>query len=91
MPEAALERGVTYFDTAPDYADAGSETILGEAMKGQRDKIFLATKFCRPDGHLPNDTPVPKIIEAVEAEPRVASRPITSTSSTSTPATASIA
>ncbi len=66
VPEAALERGVTYIDTAPDYADAGSERILGEAMKGRRDKIFLATKFCRPDGHLPNDTPVPKIIEAVE-------------------------
>ena len=66
---AALERGVTYFDTAPDYSDAGSETLLGQAMKGRRDKIFLATKFCRPDGHLPNDTPVPEIIAAVEAEP----------------------
>jgi hypothetical protein len=66
VPEAALERGITYIDTAPDYADAGSETILGEAMKGRRDEIFLATKFCRPDGHLPNDTPVPQIIEAVE-------------------------
>ena len=39
----------------------------GEAMKGHRDKMFLATKFCVADGHLPNDTPVPKIIEAVEA------------------------
>jgi aryl-alcohol dehydrogenase-like predicted oxidoreductase len=66
VPEAAIERGVTYIDTAPDYADAGSETILGEVMKGRRDKIFLATKFCRPDGHLPNDTPVPQIIAAVE-------------------------
>src|SRR5262249_13927366 len=56
----------TYFDTAPDYAENGSEIILGEAMKGHRDKIFLATKFCVADGHLPNDTPVPKIIEAVE-------------------------
>src|SRR5262249_3540262 len=66
VPEAAIERGVTYIDTAPDYADAGSETILGEVMKGRRDKIFLATKFCRPDGHLPNDTPVPKILEALK-------------------------
>ena len=61
-----IERGVTYFDTAPDYAENGSEILLGQAMKGQRDKIFLATKFCVADGHLPNDTPVPKIIEAVE-------------------------
>jgi predicted aldo/keto reductase-like oxidoreductase len=63
----AIERGINYFDTAPDYADTNSERVLGEAMKGQREKIFLATKFCVADGHLPNDTPVPKIIEAVEA------------------------
>jgi hypothetical protein len=63
----AIERGITYFDTAPDYSDTASERVLGEAMKGQRDKIFLATKFCVADGHLPNDTPVPKIMEAVEA------------------------
>ncbi|MBI3783754.1 MAG: aldo/keto reductase [Deltaproteobacteria bacterium] len=63
----AIERGITYFDTAPDYSDTQSERVLGEAMKGHRDKIFLATKFCLSTGHLPNDTPVPKIIEAVEA------------------------
>jgi uncharacterized protein len=63
----ALDRGITYFDTSPDYADTASERVLGEAMKGRRDKIFLATKFCVADGHLPNDTPVPKIMEAVEA------------------------
>ncbi len=67
VPRAALERGVTYIDTAPDYADAGSERFLGDAIKGHRDKLFLATKFCRPDGHLPNDTPVPEIIAAVDA------------------------
>lgn len=62
----AIERGITYFDTAPDYSDSLSERVLGEAMKGQRDKLFLATKFCVRDGHLPSDTPVPKIMEAVE-------------------------
>jgi hypothetical protein len=67
---AALDRGVNYFDTAPDYSHTGSEQILGQAMKGRRDKVFLATKFCVADGHLPNDTPVPKIIEAVEASLR---------------------
>jgi hypothetical protein len=66
----ALERGVNYFDTAPDYAGAESERILGEAMRGRRDQVFLATKFCLPDGHLPNDTPVPKVIEAVEGSLR---------------------
>jgi aryl-alcohol dehydrogenase-like predicted oxidoreductase len=62
----ALDRGINYFDTAPDYSNTASERVLGEAMKGRRDKVFLATKFCVADGHLPNDTPVPGVIEAVE-------------------------
>jgi hypothetical protein len=66
VPRALFERGVTYVDTAPDYADAGSERLLGQAMQGHRDKIFVATKFCRPTGHLPNDTPVKDIIAEVE-------------------------
>ncbi len=70
VAQRALERGISYFDTAPDYSDTASERVLGEALKGQRDKVFLATKFCVADGHLPNDTPVPKIIEAVEGSLR---------------------
>jgi aryl-alcohol dehydrogenase-like predicted oxidoreductase len=66
VPRALFERGVTYVDTAPDYADAGSEKLLGEAMRGHRDKMFVATKFCRPTGHLPSETPVPEIIAEVE-------------------------
>jgi predicted aldo/keto reductase-like oxidoreductase len=66
VPRALLERGVTYIDTAPDYSEHGSERLLGEAMRGHRDKIFLATKFCRATGHLPNDTPVAEIIREVE-------------------------
>ncbi|MBM4268090.1 MAG: aldo/keto reductase [Deltaproteobacteria bacterium] len=64
----AIDRGVNYFDTAPDYSDTSSERILGEAMRetGGRDKMFLATKFCTAKGHLPTDTPVPEIIAAVE-------------------------
>ncbi len=63
----ALDKGINYFDTSPDYADSASERVLGEALKGRRDKVFLATKFCRPDGHLHNETPVPEILQAVEA------------------------
>ena len=29
-----FERGVTYFDTSPDYSDTGSEQLLGQAMQG---------------------------------------------------------
>ncbi len=62
----ALDRGINYIDTSPDYADALSEKVVGEGIAGRRDKVFLASKFCSPDGHLDVDTPVPDIIKAVE-------------------------
>jgi len=63
----ALERGVNYIDTAPDYSSAGSEKAVGEAIEGKRDKVFLATKFCTPQGNLPAGTPVADYKKAVEA------------------------
>jgi predicted aldo/keto reductase-like oxidoreductase len=66
-----VERGITYFDTSPDYSREGSERALGEGVKGTpRDKLFLVSKFCTADGHLADDTPVPKVIEAVEGSLR---------------------
>jgi len=61
----AIDRGINYFDTAPDYAAAGSESRFGEAMQGVRDQIFLATKFCRPTGHLHLGHSVDDYMEAV--------------------------
>ena len=46
---------------------------MGRAMKGHRDKMFVATKFCRPTGHLPNDTPVPEIIASLNVRQLLAS------------------
>ncbi len=45
--DAAIEAGVTLFDTADVYgAERGlSETLMGHALRGNRDKIVLATKF----------------------------------------------
>ncbi len=44
--EAALDVGVTFFDTADIYGgQGGSESFLGEALEGRRDRILLATKF----------------------------------------------
>ena len=40
----ALERGVTFFDTAPTYGDGGSETLLGEVLRADRERVALATK-----------------------------------------------
>jgi aryl-alcohol dehydrogenase-like predicted oxidoreductase len=44
--DAALEEGVTFFDTADIYGGAGaSEEILGQVLEGRRDHVVLATKF----------------------------------------------
>jgi aryl-alcohol dehydrogenase-like predicted oxidoreductase len=43
--DAALEIGVTFFDTAESYGDGRSEAFLGEALQGRRDRVVLATKF----------------------------------------------
>ena len=44
--EAALEAGVTFFDTAEVYGGGGgSERMLGEILEGRRDRVVLATKF----------------------------------------------
>ena len=48
----ALDRGVTYVDTSPDYSAAGSEECVGRALRGVRDQVFVATKWCTPWGHL---------------------------------------
>jgi aryl-alcohol dehydrogenase-like predicted oxidoreductase len=44
--DAAIGEGITLFDTAEMYGkDGGSELALGEALKGRRDQVVLATKF----------------------------------------------
>jgi len=64
----AVERGITYFDTSPDYSHTASERSLGEGIRGTpRERLFIVSKLCSPDGHLPSDTPVPEVTAAVEA------------------------
>jgi aryl-alcohol dehydrogenase-like predicted oxidoreductase len=44
--EAALDAGVTLFDTADIYGGkGGSESFLGEVLEGRRDRVVIATKF----------------------------------------------
>ena len=43
--DAALEAGVTFFDTARSYGDGKSEEFLGVALKGRREQAIVATKF----------------------------------------------
>jgi aryl-alcohol dehydrogenase-like predicted oxidoreductase len=42
---AAVERGVTFFDTAEVYGPFTNESLLGEALAPVRDKVVIATKF----------------------------------------------
>jgi aryl-alcohol dehydrogenase-like predicted oxidoreductase len=37
----AIERGVNYFDTAPDYSGAASEAAMGNALRGNREHRSL--------------------------------------------------
>lgn len=40
----ALDRGINYFDTAESYTHGSSETVLGRALKGRRDQVYLVSK-----------------------------------------------
>src|ERR1700735_3119497 len=42
---AAVERGVTFFDTAEVYGPFTNEELLGEALAPFRGKVVIATKF----------------------------------------------
>jgi len=41
---AAIDHGINLLDTAPMYGYGHSESVVGEAIKGRRDKVVLATK-----------------------------------------------
>ena len=41
----ALDRGVNFLDTADMYGVGRNEELVGRAIKGRRDEVFLATKF----------------------------------------------
>src|ERR1700709_1115601 len=50
---AAVERGITFFDTAEVYGPYTNEELLGEAFSPIRDQVVIATKFgfrLNPDG-----------------------------------------
>lgn len=46
----ALDEGITFFDTADLYAQGESETLIGQAFHGQRDRVVIASKggYCLP-------------------------------------------
>src|SRR6188472_3460144 len=46
LVHAALDAGITFMDNAWDYNEGVSESRMGKALVGRRDKVFLMTKVC---------------------------------------------
>ncbi|HEY8897899.1 MAG TPA: aldo/keto reductase [Niastella sp.] len=55
LVDISLERGINFFDTANVYSQGVSEEVLGEAIKGRRHKVIVATKATFSMGEHPND------------------------------------
>ena len=53
--DAALEAGITLFDTADIYGQGTSEDYIGRALEGRRDRVVLATKFGSPMDEHPEE------------------------------------
>ncbi|MDN3583188.1 aldo/keto reductase [Mucilaginibacter flavus] len=66
---AAVERGVTFFDTAEAYGPFDNEELLGEALAPYRDQVVIATKFGFKEGRpdLGTDSRPERIREVTEA------------------------
>jgi aryl-alcohol dehydrogenase-like predicted oxidoreductase len=54
---AALDAGVTFFDTAESYGDGDSERFLGAALGERRREVVIATKFGWAPADLPGGAP----------------------------------
>src|SRR5690348_5031762 len=73
---AALDNGITTFDTADVYANGAAETVLGEALKGERrESLEIFTKVYWPVGPDPkgkNDTGLSRkhIMESIDGSLR---------------------
>jgi aryl-alcohol dehydrogenase-like predicted oxidoreductase len=55
LVDVCLDAGLTMFDTADVYSGGAAEEILGQAIKGRRDRVILSTKGTFATGPGPND------------------------------------
>src|SRR5579884_3486103 len=55
LVDVCLEAGLNLFDSADIYSGGLAEEILGQAIKGRRDKVLLSTKGTFRSGPGPND------------------------------------
>lgn len=70
--DISLDAGVNFFDTADVYSDGASESILGEALRGRRDRVVLSSKTGLRLGDGPNDagTSRQRLLTAIDASLR---------------------
>ncbi len=70
--DMALDAGINLVDTADIYSAGASEEMVGQALKGRRDDVLLASKARFPMGDGPNDAGLSRqhLIEACEASLR---------------------
>ena len=70
--DICLEAGLTLFDSADIYSNGMAEEILGQALKGRRDKVLISTKGTFRMGTGPNDVGSSRfhLIQAVEGSLR---------------------
>lgn len=57
----AVELGINYIDTAPGYCNDRSEDLIGRALEGIRDKVFLSTK-----SHISRDATASEVRKRIE-------------------------
>src|SRR6185369_9803434 len=55
LVDVCLDAGLTMFDSADVYSGGAAEEILGQAIKGRRDKVLISTKGGFRTGKGPND------------------------------------
>jgi len=53
--DVCLDHGISLFDSADVYSSGLAESILGEAIKGKRNRLLISTKATFPMGEGPND------------------------------------
>ena len=62
--DAALDAGITHFDTAELYGEGASEAFLGRALGSRRDEVVIATKFGYRSGDGPTGKGAPDAVRA---------------------------
>lgn len=72
LVDVCLDAGLTMFDSADIYSEGRAESILGQAIKGRRDRVLISTKGTFRAGDGPNDVGSSRhhLIAAVEGSLR---------------------